>query len=98
MIRYTKLILTSLAVLIVSFTFSQKPVAYSFSEIGLTLSIPQDFKVMDAEQNEDVKQKGLKLMEDANHMSVDASQTKTLIAVKKNDLDYFNVSITAYKS
>jgi hypothetical protein len=96
MTRYVKAILSSLAVLIASASFSQKPAEHFLSQIGLTLDIPSDFTVLDTAQNEAINQKGLKLIEDANHMSVDASQTKTLIAAKKNDLNYFNVTITPY--
>ena len=96
MTRYAKTILTSLAVLITSFSFSQKPVEYFLSQVGLTLDIPSDFTVLDSNQNEALKQKGIKLTEDVNHMNIDASQTKTLIAAKKNDYNYFNVTITPY--
>jgi len=96
MTRYPKSILTILAVLIVSFSFSQKPVVYFFSEVGLTLYIPPEFKVLDAEKNDALNKKGQKLMEESNHVSLDASQLKTLIAASKTNLDYFNVTIRPY--
>lgn len=92
MTRYPKFILTLLAVLIVSFSFSQKPVVYFFSEVGLTLYIPPDFKVLDAKKNDALNKKGVKSMEEANHLSMDVSQLKTLIAVRKTNFDYFNVT------
>ena len=99
MTRYPKSILTILAVLIVSFSFSQKPVVYFFSEVGLTLYIPPDFKVLDAAQNDALTKKGVKMMADANNMSgADISQLKTLIAARKTKFDYFNVTITTYNA
>jgi hypothetical protein len=79
-----------------SFTNAQKPVVYYFSEIGLTMYIPSEFKVLDAAKNEALNQKGQKAMEDANHVKVDVSQTKTLIAARKTEKDYFNVTITPF--
>jgi hypothetical protein len=94
--RYAKTILTTHILLMASFSFSQKPVVYFFSEVGLTLYIPSDFKVLDAEKNEANNQKGLKMLEESNHVSVDISQTKTLIAARKSIMDYYNVTITPY--
>src|SRR5450432_2949679 len=79
-----------------SFTHAQKPVVYYFSEIGLTLYIPSEFKVLDAAKNEAMNQKGQKAMEDANHVKVDVSATKTLIAARKSEKDYFNITITPF--
>jgi hypothetical protein len=79
-----------------SFTYAQKLVVYYFSEIGLTMYIPSDFNVIDAAKNEAITQKGQKLMEDANHMKLDVSETKTLIAARKSTKDYFNVTITPF--
>ncbi len=58
--------------------------------------IPADFNVIDAAKNEAINQHGQKLMEDANHMKVDISETKTLIAARKSEKDYFNVTITPF--
>jgi hypothetical protein len=96
MTRYTKTILTALFLLMASCSFSQKPVVYFFSEVGLTLYIPSDFKVLDAEKNDANNKKGLKMLEESNHVSVDISQTKTLIAARKSIMDYYNVTITPY--
>ena len=79
-----------------SFTYAQKPVVYYFSEIGLTMYIPSDFNVINAAKNEAMNQRGQKLIEDANHTRVDISETKTLIAARKSEKDYFNVTITPY--
>jgi hypothetical protein len=79
-----------------SFTNAQKPVVYYFSEIGLTLYIPSEFKVLDAAKNEALNQKGQKAMEDASHVKVDVSATKTLIAARKSEKDYFNVTLTPF--
>jgi hypothetical protein len=99
MIRYVKSILLSISILISLFSFSQKPVVYYFSEVGLTLYIPPEFKVIDAEQNDALTKKGVKMMADANDISgADISQLKTLIAARKTNFDYFNVTLTAYNA
>jgi hypothetical protein len=79
-----------------SFTYAQKPVVYYFSEIGLTMYIPSDFNVIDAAKNETMNRNGQKLLEDANHVKVDVSETKSLIAARKSEKDYFNVTITPF--
>ena len=91
-----KIILICFFLFLESFTYAQKPVVYYFSEIGLTMYIPSDFNVIDAAKNEAINQHGQKLMEDANHMKVDVSETKTLIAARKSEKDYFNVTITPF--
>lgn len=95
MTRYAKIII-SFAVLIFSFSCSERHVQYVLSDIALTLEIPASFKVLNAEQMNALNKKGLKLVEDVNHMSVDSVQTKTLITARKNESNYFSVAITPY--
>ena len=96
MSSYAKTILFSLTTLSFSFAHAQKPVVYFFSEVGLTLYIPPEFKVLDAVQNETLNKKGEKLMSEANNTTIDVSSLQTLIAVRKGQSDYFNVTITPY--
>ena len=91
-----KTVLICLFIFLASFTHAQKPVVYYFSEVGLTMYLQSDFNVLDAAKREEFNQKGQKLMEDANHMKLDVSETKTLIAARKSALDYFNVTITPF--
>jgi hypothetical protein len=96
MSRYAKAIFSFLAVLVISFSHAQKPVVYFFSEVGLTLYLPPEFKVLDAVQNETLNKKGVSAMSEANNMTIDASPLKTLIAARKSQFDYFNVTVTPY--
>jgi hypothetical protein len=96
MTRYAITILSSFAILIFSLSCSQKRTEYVLSDIGLKLEIPSSFKVLTAAQNDALNKKGLKLVEDANHISLDASQTKTLISAKKNESNYITVTMTPY--
>ena len=95
MTRFAKMIV-SFAVLIFFLSCSPKHKEYVLADIGLTLQIPASFKVLTAAQSDSLNKKGLKLMEDANHVSLDASQTKTLISAKKNESNYFTVTMTPY--
>jgi hypothetical protein len=96
MINNPKTTLVCFFLFLASFTNAQKPVVYYFSEIGLTMYIPSEFKVLDAAKNDALNHKGQKLMEDANHVKVDVSETKTLIAARKSEKDYFNVTLTPF--
>ena len=96
MSSYAKAIFSSFTILVFSFSHAQKPVVYFFSEVGLTLYLPPEFKVLDAVQNETLNKKGISEMSEANKMTIDASSLKTLIAARKSQSDYFNVTITPY--
>jgi len=95
MTRYAKII-DSIAVLIFFCSCSERHVEYVLSDIALKLEIPASFKVLNAEQADDLNKKGLKILEDVNHKPIDASQTKTLITAGKNELNYFTVTIIPY--
>jgi hypothetical protein len=69
---------------------------HTFKEVGWTVTIPSDFKLVDSASNASLNQKGLKAMEDANDTKVDIGQTRTLITAMKDKLNYFSSTIQPF--
>ncbi|AUP80778.1 hypothetical protein [Flavivirga eckloniae] len=62
---------------------------YSSKEIGWTITIPDNWKVITKEQNETFQKKGLDAMEDMLDEEVDASEVRNLIGFQKDQFNIF---------
>lgn len=71
---------------------------YSFKQIGWTITLPDDFTVIDSADNSARMGRGIKAIEDANDIKADISSTTTLISATKNTYNYFNSTITPFDS
>ena len=69
---------------------------YFFKEVGWTLVLPAEFKLIDSADNATRNERGKKLLEEANDITADISETKTLISATKNTYNYFNSTITPF--
>ncbi len=69
---------------------------FTFKEVGWTMTLPPDFELIDSVGNEKMKDRGKEAMEQSNDVTIDMSQTKTLISALKNKYNYFNSTITPY--
>ena len=62
---------------------------YSSKEIGWTINIPNNWKVISREQNEDYQKKGLDAIENIVDGEIDLSGLKNLIGFQKNKFNIF---------
>jgi len=69
---------------------------FHFTEVGWTLILPSDFKIMDSAGSARLNNRGKKAMEEANNVTVDASATRDLIMANKAPSNYFNATITPF--
>ena len=92
-----RILIIILASLIFQSSYSQEAgTKYTFKQVGWTIILPFDFTVMDSVDDAKMNESGKKSMEDANGITADISQTKTLISAKKNTYNYFNSTITPF--
>ncbi|HTQ27227.1 MAG TPA: hypothetical protein VMI35_03830 [Puia sp.] len=92
-----KNILTVLLLIFSLLSLAQKTNrTHTFRVVDWTIIIPEDFTIMDSASDAALNQKGVKDMEDANGIKVDASATRTLISASKPPHNYFNSTITPY--
>ncbi|MDB5200671.1 MAG: hypothetical protein JWQ27_80 [Ferruginibacter sp.] len=78
-------------------SFAQSPGRlYNFEEIGWTINLPYEFKMIDSVENERKMNRGKKHIEDANGIIAEISDTKTLISATKNTYNYFNATLTPF--
>src|ERR1700691_380537 len=68
---------------------------YTFKEIGWTMTLPSQFKIMDSGRVKQMNEKGKDLMEKSAGTPVDISSTRSLITAKKG-MQYFNATITPF--
>ena len=86
-------------VLIPSLTIAQATArTYSFKEVGMTLTLPPEFKTIDSAKNADMNKAGQKLMKEATDINVDMSSTKTLITAMKGTYNYISSTVTPFDS
>lgn len=71
---------------------------YSFRQVGWTITLPNDFTVIDSHDNSIRMERGKRAIEDANDVKADISTTVTLISATKNTYNYFNSTITPFDS
>ena len=69
---------------------------YTFKEVGWTLIIPADFKVLDSTENALMVEQGLKVIGETNEMKAGPSKTRYLISATKNATNYFGSTITVF--
>lgn len=69
---------------------------FFFSEVGWSLVIPADFKIMDSLDDRAKNEQGKKLIEKSTDIIADYSETKTLISATKGQLNYFNATVTPF--
>ena len=62
---------------------------YSSKEIGWTINIPNNWKVISREQNEEYEKKGLNAMENMVDGEIDVSELRNLIGFQKNQFNAF---------
>lgn len=70
---------------------------YNFKEVGWTMTLPPQFKVVDSAGVEKINEKGKALMEKSTGAQIDVSTTRTLISAKKG-VCYFTSTITPYNT
>jgi hypothetical protein len=94
-----KIVINCLIIFLSTGVFGQQTdTTYTFKQVGWTIILPGDFKVMTQTEDSLKKQQGVKLMEDANDFKADVSQTKTLISATKNQGNLFNATVTPFNT
>ena len=90
-------IITSFILLLTKGLLSQQSEKkYSFRQVSWTITLPDDFTVVDSADDSGRKERGKKAIEDANGIKADVSTTTTLISATKNTYNYFNSTITPF--
>lgn len=70
---------------------------YYFEEVGMFIKVPPKFEIVNAAEDDKLKQKGVKVLEDANNVEVDASSTINLLSIRQGQFNYLNITATPYK-
>lgn len=68
---------------------------YTFKEVGWTMTLPGEFKVLDSTGVDKTNQNGKALMEKSTGAQLDISSTRTLISAKKGN-STFTATITPF--
>jgi len=71
---------------------------YYFREIGWTMTLPPYFIIQDSTANRRRLGRAKELMEEATNFTTDTTGTITLLAAKKDNLNYFYAGITPFSS
>lgn len=69
---------------------------YKFSQVGWTITLPDEFIIMDSAASQAKMERGLKAIEEANNITGDISGTIVLISATKNTYNYFNASLETF--
>ncbi|MGB8194945.1 MAG: hypothetical protein WCF67_23620 [Chitinophagaceae bacterium] len=69
---------------------------FTFKEIGWTITLPQGFERLSAEEDAAKNERGQQAIEDATGTKLDVSSAKTLISATRNNYNYFNSTITPF--
>jgi hypothetical protein len=94
-----RLIITTFALLLTNCLLSQQSgKKYSFRQVAWTITLPDDFNMVDSADDSVRMERGKKAIEDANDVKGDVSTTTTLISATKNTYNYFNSTITPFDS
>lgn len=73
----------------------KKTTTYVFRDIGWTMTLPAQFKVVDSAGVKKLNENGKQLMEQSAGQKLDISSTRTLISAKKGN-QYFTATITPF--
>ena len=71
---------------------------YTFKEIGWTITLPDEFTVMDKAESRKKVEQGKKLIEESNDIVADISALRTLFTATKNTYQYFSSTIEPFDS
>ena len=92
---------TALIVIFVSLfakdLIAQDSTRHYFKEIGWTIHLPSDFKVLNSEQNTAIANNGKKGIEQALDTSVNLLQTINLVSARKSK-NYFSATLTTNRT
>ncbi len=69
---------------------------YTATEVGWTISIPEDFTMLDSAQILALNTKGSDAIQKTYDTLIDMSATKTLMSIKKGDYNFLTATITPY--
>lgn len=94
--KHLLLLIKSLFLFTCAFSQSDTTLHY-FKEVGMSIIVPDKFKIVESAEDERLRIKGEKLIKDANGLKVDASATKTLLSIKQGQFNYMNITVTPYK-
>jgi hypothetical protein len=85
--------------LVFTSSFSQQSdMKYTFREVGWTLVLPADFKVVDSAENAVMAERAKRIIEEANDIKPDFFQTRILISATKNTNNYFSSTIEFFNA
>jgi hypothetical protein len=71
---------------------------YFFKEIGWTITLPAEFKILDSSENAKKVERGVKMVEESNGITTGITKMKTLITATKDKYNYFNSTMTPFDS
>lgn len=69
---------------------------YSFPQVGWKIKVPTDFTILDSNQVNELNRKGVSAVEKTFDTTLDTHDTKTLITVKKGDVNYLSSTIIPF--
>jgi hypothetical protein len=85
-----------LTIFISSLSFSQASrKSFTFEQVGWTIDLPKNFKIIDSLKSAKKTSRGLKAIEEANNLELDVSSSQTLFSGKING-SYFDATITPF--
>ena len=65
-------------------------------EVRMHINVPKDFVTIDSAEDANNMKKGKQLMEEANDITADISETKILLSARKGPYNYLNITATPY--
>jgi hypothetical protein len=63
--------------------YSQSDATYFFKEVGMSIQVSKRFETVAFSDDEELRRKGEKLLEEANDVQIDASSTKNLLSIRQ---------------
>ncbi|HEY0059534.1 MAG TPA: hypothetical protein VGB56_10375, partial [Flavisolibacter sp.] len=67
---------------------------YYFQEVGMYIKMPSKFEIVPAVDDEKLRSKGERTMEEANNIDIDASSVINLLSVRQGQFNYLNITAT----
>lgn len=71
---------------------------YIFPQVGWKIKVPEDLTVMDSARANELNSKGLSAVEKTYDTTVDARDTKTLIAIQKDENNLLTSTISPFEA
>jgi hypothetical protein len=71
---------------------------HNFPEVGWTISLPTDFKMMDSAQIQQLNNKGATAIQNTYDTTIDFAQTKTLFSMTEGQYNYMTATLTAFNA